>query len=103
MDIIDTLSILTRNNKIKWNKFNENVYVSKVENIKIEVYKDIIENEHDLEYLFSITVKAPDKTLEIIKTPQYKIEELYMIIDEFFNGSSISILNETLKKMMEKN
>lgn len=104
MDTIDKLIALTKSNQIKWYEFAENVYTAKVDNIKIELRNDIIEDDYsEPEYIYSISVKVPNKFLETIKGPQYQIEELYMTVSKALNISSISILNQTLTKMMEKN
>ena len=103
MDTIDKLIALTKSNQIEWNEFTENVYRAKVDNIKIELRNDIIEDDYsEPEHIYSISVKVPDKFLETIKGPQYQIEELYMTISKVLNISSINILNQTLTKMIEK-
>ena len=103
MTIIEKLITLTKSNQIEWDEFAKNVYISKVNNIKIELRDDIVEDDYyGPEHIYSISVAVPDKFLETINDPQYQIEELYMTVSKVLNISGVNILNQTLTKMMEQ-
>lgn len=100
MDTIEKLIILTKNGKIKWSKYCEESYSTKIENIFVRVFRRNEENYWS--YTHMIMVEAPyNKPYEL--TDIHHLDELYDTILKVKNITSFSVLDETLNKMMEKN